>query len=134
MWKSAAYFLRHRVASGPSSSLCTLTSFQPRRLLSTAPARQGNDIATDILTTHYEFTHTDPEETLEEPAHSITQRSDLASDILAPHFAENVSSEPGVDTQRISVLMQLTDRVGILHDVLRYVRNQSGDTSLAKRG
>ena len=127
MWKSAAYSLRHRVASGPSSSFRTLTSLQPRRLLSTAPARPGIDLASDILTPHYEVTQTDLEETLEAPAHYATQRSDLASDILAPHLAENVSSEPGVDPRRISVLMQLTDRVGVLHDVLRYVRNQSDE-------
>lgn len=130
MWKLAAYSLRHRVTSGHSSSLRTLTSVQPWRLLSTAPARQGNDIANDLPTPHYDFAHTHPaEETLEEPDHHTNQRSDLASDILAPRFAENGSPEPDVDTQRISVLMQLTDRVGVLHDVLRYVRNHSGDTS-----
>jgi ACT domain-containing protein len=100
------------------------------RFLSTAPAHHGPDIviSKDILPNHYHFTHehNTVKETLEEEAHphknnnnGTAQRSTLATDSIVPHTTEHVSSYDHVDTQRISVLMQLTDRVGILHDVLR---------------
>ena len=101
MWKSAAMIrgtasVRHRVMATPRA----LTSCLPHLRI------QKCRLST-------------------EPEHDYFENDDLvASGILAPHGLSFKDKQHALfaigETPRTSVLMELTDRVGVLHDVLRH--------------
>ena len=78
--------------------------------------------------TNYESWH---KNNYEDESHTTTAMNNISStnlDILQNNFDENSSSSSNsikfnhpVEGPRTSVLMELTDRVGALHDVLRFL-------------
>lgn len=116
MWKSAAISARRRLAASSAfGSPRALTapetqSYSGRHFLSTSPQHNNNvfDVAfaSDLVRPHAEFVH---------------EKTDGRGDIdktssTPPEFSFGTISE----SPRTSVLMELTDRVGVLHDVLKY--------------
>ena len=85
-------------------------SYPGRRGLSTSPQPKNPvvdvDFASDLVRAHDEFVH---EKTDGHDGGVIDETS------TAPEFSSGLSESP-----RTSVLMELTDRVGVLHDVLKH--------------
>ena len=103
--------------------------------LSTSPDRNvdygHSGIASDVLSPpdsdnlKVSFTNTTTATDHEQARLESYRHSDLASDVLATSNLADTTSNKAMssssiaETPRTSVLMELTDRVGVLHDVLR---------------
>lgn len=138
MWKVAASCAARRplTTTGALRTLTTLqkqkqtwtSTTQQKHYLSSAPAAHQPDIAHDILDSHYQYTHKDESTTTDKSTVSSNKapavgNDALASNVLRPHVGADIAMQSDfsmMDTPRTSVLMELTDRVGVLHDVLRY--------------
>jgi len=112
MWKTAAIrsasSLLRAKSSAPRAMIVSLqvqSCSHQKKHLSTAPERNDFQLdvsfASDLVRPHDEFVHTKDE-----------KKSNVA--------VEMTSFESLRDTPRTSVLMELTDRVGVLHDVLKF--------------
>lgn len=137
MWKVAASCAARRPLT-TMGALRTLTTLQKqtwtsaaeqKHYLSTTPRAHQPDIAHDILDSHYQYTHKDESTTTDKRTVSSNNNAPmegndaLHSDVQRSHVGANITMQSDfsmMDTPRTSVLMELTDRVGVLHDVLRY--------------
>ena len=111
-----------------SSFFLTLTPYQNTTATTTNNTQQTAYFSTSPDYTNYESWH---KNNYEDESHTTTAMNNASItnlDILQNNFDENSSSSSNstkfnhpVEGPRTSVLMELTDRVGALHDVLRFL-------------